>query len=135
MCPPSQNCAPKKVTDFVPLECSLGSEIPKTLIINRVFVGKKPFFANFAMNIFFHLFIYLFLAFISKFEKICASFAKKTFFLVFTLGFERKMFLCPPKFIYAPQSRYSGAEYLTNVLNNLLEITVLIMLKLRHCDS
>ena len=55
MLPPSEDCAPKKVTGSMPLECSSVSEIPKILIINPVFVGKNRFFADFAMKTFFAL--------------------------------------------------------------------------------
>ena len=51
-CPPSGDCAPKKATGSVPLECSLGSETPKILIVNPVFVGKNCFCAEFAMKTF-----------------------------------------------------------------------------------
>ena len=76
----SKGCVPKKVTGSVPLECSCRPETPKILTINPVFVGKNLFFADFAM---------------------------KPFFLVSSLEFEGKKFLCQPppppsEIVYAP---------------------------------
>ena len=53
-CPPSGDCAPKKATGSVPLECSLGSETPKILIVNPVFVGKNCLCAEFVMKTFYY---------------------------------------------------------------------------------
>ena len=51
--PPSEDCAPKKVTGWVPLECSSRLEIPKILIITPEIMGKNQFFAD---SVFFSLF-------------------------------------------------------------------------------
>ena len=53
ICPTSEDCAPKKATGLVPLECSLGPKTPEVMVIHLVFAGK--FFAHFAMKTFFGL--------------------------------------------------------------------------------
>ena len=54
--PLSEDCAPKKVTGSVPLECSSRLETPKLLIITPKFVSKNRSFADSAMKIFFFCF-------------------------------------------------------------------------------
>ena len=54
--PLSEDCAPKKVTGSVPLECSSRLETPKLLIITPKFVSKNRSFADSAMKIFFLFF-------------------------------------------------------------------------------
>ena len=71
--PLNEDCAPKKVTGSVLLECSSRLETPKILIITPEFVSKKSSFADSAVNTFFFV------------------------FLVFTHEFEGTEFLCPPK--------------------------------------
>ena len=44
--PLSEDCAPKKVTGSVPLECSSRLETPKILIITPEFVSKNRSFAD-----------------------------------------------------------------------------------------
>ena len=91
--PPSEDCAPKKVTGLVPLECSSGFETPLILISNPVFAGKNRSFADFATK--------TFLVFTLEFIEFCAYFVKKTFlFLVITPSLSnsrKKIFLLPPK--------------------------------------
>ena len=50
--PLSEDCAPKKVTGSVPLECSSRLETPKILIITPEFVSKNRSFADSAVKIF-----------------------------------------------------------------------------------
>ena len=49
-CPPSEDCAPKKLTGSVLLECKSSPETPKILLITLKFVSKNCFFVDFAMN-------------------------------------------------------------------------------------
>ena len=49
----SEDCAPKKVTALIPLECSLRLETPKILIITPEFVSKNRSFADSAVKTFF----------------------------------------------------------------------------------
>ena len=51
--PLSEDCAPKKVTGLVPLECSSRLETPKILIITPEFVSKNRSFADSAVKKFF----------------------------------------------------------------------------------
>ena len=51
--PLSEDCALKKVTGSVPLECSSRLETPKILIITPEFVSKNRSFADSAVKIFF----------------------------------------------------------------------------------
>ena len=51
--PLSEDCASKKVTGSVPLECSSGLETPKILIITPEFVSKNRSFADSAVKTFF----------------------------------------------------------------------------------
>ena len=48
--PPSEDCAPKKLTGSVLLECKSSPETPKILLITLKFVCKNCFFADFAMK-------------------------------------------------------------------------------------
>ena len=75
LCPPSEDCVPKKVTGLVPLECSLRPETPKYWSSPQNSWAKTVFFA---------------------------AFATKTFFLVFILEFEGTQFLCPLKNCVCP---------------------------------
>ena len=54
--PLSEDCAPKKVTGSVPLECSSRLETPKILIITPEFVSKNRSFADSAVKTFFLFF-------------------------------------------------------------------------------
>ena len=54
--PLSEDCAPKKVTGSVPLECSPRLETPKILIITPEFVSKNRSFAYSAVKTFFFVF-------------------------------------------------------------------------------
>ena len=51
--PLGEDCAPKKVTGSVPLECNSRLETPKILIITPEFVSKNRSFADSAVKIFF----------------------------------------------------------------------------------
>ena len=51
--PLSEDCAPKKVTGLVPLECSSRLETPKILIITPEFVSKNRSFADSAVKNFY----------------------------------------------------------------------------------
>ena len=55
---PNENCAPKKVTGSVPLECSSRLETPIILIITPEFVSKNRSFADSAVKNFFVLFLW-----------------------------------------------------------------------------
>ena len=66
--PPSEVCAPKKVTGSVPLKCSSRPETPKILGITPKFVSKNCFFADFAIK------ILMFCSFTPEFMKIRAFF-------------------------------------------------------------
>ena len=86
--PLSDDCASKKVTGSVPLECSSRLETPKVLIITPEFVSKNCCFADSAVKNF--LFV----------------------FMVVTHAFEEKKFLCPPKKLFMPpQLHYSGTRH------------------------
>ena len=87
LCPPSENCAPKKATGLVPVQFSSRPETPKILIITHEFVSKNRFFADSSVKTF--CFFFCFFGFHSRIRG--------------------KKFLCPPKIVYAPQLRYSGA--------------------------
>ena len=50
LCLPSEDCAPKKLTGSVLLECKSSPETPKILLITLKFVSKNCFFVDFAMN-------------------------------------------------------------------------------------
>ena len=56
--PLSEDCAPKKVTGSVPLECSSRLETPKILIITPEFVSKNRSFADSAVKNFVFLFLW-----------------------------------------------------------------------------
>ena len=96
--PPSKDYASNKVTSSVSLECSLGSEAPKILIINSIFVGKNRFFEDFAMKTFFLS--------SSQNSKNFTHILRRTnlfLFLVFTLEFEGKSFcVCPKNYLCPP---------------------------------
>ena len=121
--PPSEDCAPKKVTGSVPLECSSRPETPKIQVITLGFESKDCFFfADFVLKTHF-------CGVIPEFVEICAFFEFKSFFslhpkirgnsrifgnevfcfLVHNFGFEVLKFSCPPPPPPPPQSRYSGA--------------------------
>ena len=137
-CPPTRNVSPKrglcpkKVTGFVPLECSSGSETPKILIINPVFVGKNRCFADFAMKTFF------FFALHPRIRRIMwyAYFAKMTFFfLVFTFEFEGSIFLFPPKkIIYAPLPDHATLAPGLLVLNEVFTLPTQLIYRTVVCN-
>ena len=54
--PQGEDCAPKKVTGLVPLECNSRLETPKILIITPEFVSKNRSFADSAVKIFFRFY-------------------------------------------------------------------------------
>ena len=54
--PPSEDCAPKKVTGSVTLECNSRLGTPKTLVINPEFLSKNCLFADFAIKTLFYCF-------------------------------------------------------------------------------
>ena len=94
--PPCEDCATKKVTGPVPLQCSSVSETPKILIVNPVFMSKNRFFANFAMKIFFF-------ALHPRIRRLSAYFAMMTFLFSFSLSNSKKISFCAPqKVIYSP---------------------------------
>ena len=131
--PPSEDCAPKKVTVSAPLESGSRPETPKLPVITPEFVSKYCFFADFAIKAFFWsspqhpwnfahvawlkpLLLFFFLVFSSASVEFRACCVGKTFFfglhpricdedlwfLVCTLEFEGKQFLCPPKKLFMP---------------------------------
>ena len=116
----------------MPLDCSSRPETPKILVITTEFVSKNCFFADFFCG-FTPKFV-KFAHFLRRGGFFClhprirenpriirdedllvitADFVElrdeDLRFLVHTLVFEVLKFLCPPKFVYAPQSRYPGA--------------------------
>ena len=50
LCPPSEDCAPKKVIGSVALECILRPKTPKMVVITPEIVCKNCFFPDFAMR-------------------------------------------------------------------------------------
>ena len=141
LCLLNKNCAPqtrivppKKVIGPVSLECNSRLETSKILVITPGFVSKNCFFANFAIKIFnfffglhpeireksrifcnkdlflfFILFYFGLRPWIRGSSRILRD--KDLCFLVYTLEFDGKKFLCPPKNCLrsSPQSRYYGA--------------------------
>ena len=107
LCPPNENCAPppsedcasKKVTGSVPLDCSLGPETPKLLFINPVFLSNNRFFADFAMKT-----CILFFGLHTKFVEFRAYSAMKTFFYGLHSQTRGKKFFVPPKNCMWPSS-------------------------------
>ena len=82
LCPPSEDCAPKKLTGWVLLENNSMPETPKILVISPEFVSKNCFFVEFAIK------TVCFCGFTPEFMKICVCRGIKTFFfLVFTSDF------------------------------------------------
>ena len=104
-----QGLCPKESNRLRGTGVQFGVWDPKIPIINPVFVGKNRFCRFHDEN---HFLFFVFLVFTPKFVELCAHFARKTLFLVFTLDFEGKMSLCPPpkKFFMPAQSIYSGAR-------------------------
>ena len=93
MCHLSVDCAPKRVTSSVPLECSSGSKTPKILIINPVFVGTNRCFADFAMKTFFFFALHPRIRRIMRY----AYFAKMTFFFGLHFRIREKYIFVPPQ--------------------------------------
>ena len=116
LCPPSEDCTPKKETSLMPLGCSSRPETIKILVITPEFVGKNRLFADFAVKTF------LFSPLSVKFS---TCFAMKTF--VFWSSLSTK-FLCPPKLLYAPSSHASLAPGLAI----LMILFCMIMLNMRY---
>ena len=77
LCPPSEDCAPKKLTGSVLLECKSSPETPKILLITLKFVSKNCFFVNFAMN------TDCFCGLTPEIMKLRVCFGTKTFILFF----------------------------------------------------
>ena len=75
MCPPKRELCPKEINRYGATGVQFGLRHPQILIINPVFVGKNPFFADFAM---------------------------KTFFFVLCSRIRGEMFCARSKFIFAP---------------------------------
>ena len=122
MCPPSEDCVPKKVTGSVPLECAavLGLKPPKYWSLNQFFWARTVFFVDFAMKIIFlsspqnsHILRWR-PFFFSLRPRICGIFrifCDEDFFYGLHSRIRGKKFLGSPKIVYAPspQSHYSGA--------------------------
>ena len=81
LCPPREDCAPKKLTGPVLLECNSRSEALKILVITPEVVSNNCFFVDFAIK------IVCFCGFSSEFMKIRVYFGMKTLFLVFISDF------------------------------------------------
>ena len=82
LCPPSEDCAPKKLRGSVKLKCNSRPETPKILVITREFVSKNCFLVNFAIS------TVCLCGFIPEFMKIRVYLGTKIFFFsVFTLEF------------------------------------------------
>ena len=92
--PPSEDCAPKKGTGSVPLECSSRSGTLKILIIAPEFVSKIRLVVDSAVKTFFTTF----------------------FFSVFHSRIRETKFLCPPKLVYAPPPPPPPPSYATLAL-------------------
>ena len=93
LCPPSKDCAPKKVTGSVPLKCSSRPDTFKILVVTQEFGSKNCFFRRFCNKDSCFLWFHTESVEIRN-EILC--------FLVHTLEFGALNFLCPPKFVYAP---------------------------------
>ena len=78
--PPSEDCAPKKLTGLVLLECNWRPEA-KILVITLEFVSKNCFFVDFAIN------TVCFCGVTPEFMKIRVYFGTKTFSLLFLFCF------------------------------------------------
>ena len=98
LCPPSEDCAPKKVTGTVPLECSSRPETPKILVI-----PQNSWVKNFFLQISWWR---LFFCFQPGIRGISHMLRSENLCFLFSLSAK---FLCPSKIVYAPQSRNSGA--------------------------
>ena len=71
---PSEDCASKKLTGSVLLECNLRPETPKILVVTPEFVSKNCFFVDFAIK------IVCLCGCTQEFMKIRVYFEMKTFF-------------------------------------------------------
>ena len=81
-CPsPSEDCAPKKLTTSVLLECNSRPETPKILVTTPQFVSKNCCFVDFAIK------TVCFCGFTPEFMKIRVHFAMKTLFFGLHLRF------------------------------------------------
>ena len=85
LCPPSENCAPKKLTGSVLLECKSSPETPKILLITLKFVSKDCFFVDFAMN------TDCFCGLTPEIMKLRVDFGTKTFILFYFLLFTSEL--------------------------------------------
>ena len=74
---PSEDCAPKKLTGLVQLECYSRPETPNIVVITPEFASKNCFFIDFAIN------TVCFCGFTPKFMKISVYFGIKTVSLFF----------------------------------------------------
>ena len=81
LCPPSEDCASKKLTGSVLLECKSSPENPKILLITLKFVSKNCFFVDFAMN------TDCFCGLTPEIMKLRVYFGTKTFILFYFLLF------------------------------------------------
>ena len=85
LCPPSEDCAPKKLTGSVLLECKSSPETPKILLITLKFVSKNCFFVNFAMN------TDCFCGLTPEIMKLRVYFGTKTFILFYFFAFHLRI--------------------------------------------
>ena len=128
LCPPSEDCAPKKLTGSRLLECKSRPNIPKSVFTALEFVSKNCVFVNLRRISFKFwdedLFFWSSLQISSKIAKILRRqpefveiLGRRPFFSFFGLHLFRLIhtrinFSCPQKFLSVPphpQSRYPGA--------------------------
>ena len=83
--PPSKDCAPKKLTGLVLLECNSKPETPKVLVFTPELVSKNCFFLDFAIK------IVCFSGFTQEFINIRVYFGGKPFCFCFLLWFSTQM--------------------------------------------
>ena len=105
LCPSSEDCAPKKVTGSVPLECNSRPETPKILVITPEFVSKNCLFADFAIKTLF----LLFLVYTPEFVKICARIFRDEY-LFFGLKIRAYIEMKTTFFWSSPQKSWKSAH-------------------------
>ena len=140
--PPSEDCAPKKLTGSRLLECKSRPKIPKPVFTALEFVSKNCVFVIFVNlrrisfkfwdeDLFFLVFTSDFVENRKNFEtttRICGNFGTKTFFSFFGLHLFRLIhtrinFWCPPKFLSVPTPSHAilapGAIHSENIFVKL----------------
>ena len=122
MCPPSEDCVPKKVTGLVPPECAaiIGLTPPKYWSLTQYFWARTVFFFRFCDENLFFFFSPKFTHFAMKtfffslrprIRGISRMFCDEDLFYGLHFRIRGKKFLCFPQnyLCLPPQSHYSGA--------------------------